>query len=295
MLIDASWHPLVNGAAPSWASGWGEDKFGIFAEFTLGEVEHRLRWVPPGRFMMGSPRSEDGRYGDEGPQHEVVVGEGYWLGSVPVTQSLWGALMDDNPSRFQSLDRPVENVSWNDCNVFIDRLNAKLGGGFRLPSETEWEYACRAGTATSTYAGEMRIDGENNAPVLEDIAWYGGNSGVDFDLDDGEDASGWSEKAHEFDRAGTRPVGQKQANPWGIYDMLGNVWEWCEDDWHDGYKGAPADGSAWIDEGDRGRRSRVIRGGSWSAHAHRVRAAFRLRYGPGLRSDFLGFRLARVR
>ena len=116
-----------------------------------------------------------------------------------------------------------------------------------LPSEAQWEYACRAGTETALYSGNLEILGERNAPALDPIAWYGGNSGVDFDLKDGHDSSDWSEKQYPHTRAGTRPVKLKRVNPWGLYDLLGNVWEWTQDPWHVSYQGAPANGSAWED------------------------------------------------
>jgi sulfatase modifying factor 1 len=294
LQIDTGIHPLVDGEPPDWASGWGQDRFGVFVEFSLSGVTQRLRWIPPGRFSMGSPKSEPGRWEAEGPQHEVTVGHGCWLFDTPCTQALWQAVMGNNPSRFKSPTRPVETVSFEHAQGFLSRINAQLPGlELVLPSEAQWEYACRAGTSVATYAGEMRILGERNAPVLDAIAWYGGNSGVGFELDDGEDSSGWPEKQHADDRVGTRPVGMKAPNPWGLYDMLGNVWEWCADHWHNRYDGAPSDGSAWIDSGE-GAAYRVVRGGAWGVGARGVRAAFRFHYAPAYRRSNLGFRCARV-
>ena len=279
----------------AWASGLGRDRYGLFAGFTLPgtEVTQRLRWCPPGRFLRGSLKDEEGRWSAEGPQHEVTLAEGYWLFDTPCTQALWEAVMGENPSRFRSPTRPVEQVSYEDVQTFLQKLNARVGGlELCLPSEAQWEYACRAGTTTATWAGDLTILGENNAPELDKIAWYGGNSGVGFELENGEDSSGWPGKQHEHTRAGTRPVGQKAANPWGLHDMLGNVWEWCADHWHESYSGAPTDGSAWIDRA--GAAYRVVRGGSWYYDARFVRAAYRFWFVPGFRYDYLGFRCARV-
>ena len=167
-----------------------------------------------------------------------------------------------------------------------------LGLDLSLPSEAQWEYACRAGTAAATYAGDLEILGERNAPVLDGIAWYGGNSGVGFNLDNGEDSSGWPEKQYPDSPSGTHPVGLKKANAFGLYDMLGNVWEWCADHWHETYEGAPVDGSAWLSDG--ATADRVLRGGSWLAHARHVRAACRLLIHPEYRLDGVGFRCVRV-
>ena len=293
-LIDTAWHPLAAGCPPRWASGWGQDRYGVFVEFTLQEISQRLRWIPPGRFWMGSPKEEPGRFDNEGPRHLVTLTEGYWLFDTPCTQALWEAVMGKNPSRFQSPTRPVENVGWHDAQDFLARINGRIPGlDLTLPSEAQWEYACRAGTETAIYTGDLAILGENNAPALDPIAWYGGNSGVKFELDSGYDSSGWPEKQYRHTKAGTRPVQQKRANPWGLYDMLGNVWEWTQDHWHENYQGAPDDGSAWS-SGDAGAL-RVLRGGSWSLVARNVRAAFRNHGHPDFRLDVFGFRCARVR
>jgi formylglycine-generating enzyme required for sulfatase activity len=289
-------HPLEHGNPPAWASEWGQDREGVFVGFTVGGVTQLMRWIPPGRFLMGSPKGEPGRFNDEGPQHEVTIARGFWLADTPCTQALWQAVMGgDNPSEFKSPDRPVEHVSWDDVQEFLKRINGRVPGlELRLPSEAEWEYACRAGTATALYTGNIEILGERNAPALDPIAWYGGNSGVDFDLDNGVDSSGWNEKQYSHTRAGTRRVGLKTVNPWGLYDMLGNVWDWCADHWHDSYQGAPADGGAWVEATAEAGAYRVIRGGSWLVIARRVRSAYRSRFEPGYRGGGLGFRCARV-
>lgn len=187
--------------------------------------EIEMVYVQGGAFLMGSPENETGRTVDEGPQRRVSV-PGFYIGKYEVTQAQWRAVMGNNPSSFKGDNRPVENVSWNDAQEFCRKLSQMTGKTYRLPSEAEWEYAARAGT-TGPYAGN-----------LDAMGWYEKNSG-----------------------GKTQPVGQKQANAWGLFDMHGNVWEWCEDFWHANYNGAPTDGSAWLSGGDS--RYRVLRGGSW--------------------------------
>ena len=248
---------------------------------------------------MGSPDDEPGRYGadeyegryNEGPRHRVTITRGFWLFDTPCTQALWQAVMGANPSRFQSPTRPVENVSWDDVQAFLEKINGQIPDlNLTLPTEAQWEHACRAGTDTATYAGPLPILGANNAPALDEIAWYGGNSGVDFELDNGWDSSGWPEKQYDHQRAGTHPVAQKTPNAWGLYDMLGNVWEWC----HDGIRQYTADSvTDPVGPTDSGA-DRVLRGGSWSSHARDVRCADRFAYHPGYRYDNIGFRPARV-
>jgi formylglycine-generating enzyme required for sulfatase activity len=212
--------------------------------------------IPAGSFCMGSPSGvgED----NEHPQHRVM-GQSFYMGKYEVTQAQWQAVMGTNPSYFKNCDQcPVEQVSWNDAQEFIYKLN-KVGDGYtyRLPSEAEWEYACRAGT-TGDYAGD-----------LDSMAWYSKNSGDKM-----------------------RPVGQKQANAFGLYDMHGNVWEWCEDVWHENYNGAPSDGSAWMSGGDSS--SRVFRGGSWGYLANYLRSADRGRNAPDFYNSYIGFRVVAV-
>ena len=291
---------------PTWANVFGRDSYGLWTDIEIdaeapAPVIQRLRWIPPGRFRMGSPASEHGGLAKadderewflrEGPQHEVTLTRGYWLFDTPVTQALWEFLMGGNPSRFQSPDRPVEKVSWDDCQTFLEKINTRIPDlGLSLPTEAQWEYACRADSEGATYTGEFEILGESNAPALDPIAWYGGNSGVDFELSEGENSSSWPEKQYDHQRAGTHPVGKKQPNAWGLYDMLGNVWEWCTDGLRD-YAAEPIQDPAGPDE-DGARR--VLRGGAWYSEARSCRSADRYAHDPGYRYYDLGFRCARV-
>ena len=217
----------------------------------------KFTYVPAGEFMMGSEEGRD----NEQPVHKVTIKKPFYLGTYPVTQREWKAVMGNNPSHFKGDDLPVENVSWYDVQEFIKKLSEKEGGNkYRLPSEAEWEYACRSGTTTSYSFGD-------DESKLGDYAWYGDNSG---------------RKTHN--------VGQKKPNPWGMYDMHGNVWEWIQDKFHGYYKGAPSNGSAW-DYG--GGSSCVVRGGSWSDNASGCHSACRFSSAPGDRRNFVGFRLLR--
>ena len=298
-IIDTAWHPLAGGCPPEWANAWGQDRYGVWVEFTLESITQRLRWVPPGRFRMGSPESERAGFPEnerhwfdrEGPQHVVTISQGFWLFDTACTQALWEAVMGENPSRFQSPDRPVEQVNWSQVRDFMAQINARLPGlELVLPTEAQWEYACRAGTQTATYAGDLEILGERNAPVLDPIAWYGGNSGMDFELKQGHDSSGWPKKQYPHQRAGTHPVGRKRPNPWGLYDMLGNVWEWCQDGLREYRDETETDPFGPMEPS----AERMVRGGAWSRHARNVRAASRHQFHPDYRNIFLGFRCARV-
>jgi formylglycine-generating enzyme required for sulfatase activity len=275
----------------AWAVAAGRDRYGLWADAEINGVIQRFRWIPPGRFIMGSPEGEKGRYKDEGPRHEVTISAGYWLGDTPVTQGLWDAVMGrgKNPSEFKSPERPVEWVSRQDCQGFMRAIEGVSPGlNARFPTEAEWEYACRAGTETATWVGDLEILGERNAPLLDGIAWYAGNCGSEFELKNGWDISGWKDTQYAHEKGGAHPVKRKRPNPHGLYDMLGNVWEWCED-WKSPYVSTlvpdprgPAVGSYLI-----------IRGGAWSSDAGVVRAAARNALASGDSGDFLGFRLAR--
>lgn len=281
--------PLWDGLPAAWAVEWGADRASQFMSFAVDGVVQRMRWISPGRFWMGSPASEAGREDDEGPRHEVEIARGFWLADTPCTQALWEVVMGSNPSRFKSPERPVEQVSWADCQAFLQQLEARVRGlGGRLPTEREWEYACRAGTDAATWAGDLTLRGVNDAPELDEIAWYGGNGGHGYELTEGMESRGWPQKQYPHEKAGTRPVLGRKANPLGLHDMLGNVLEWCAD-WYGPYTAtfepAPA--------GPLSGTSRVLRGGSWSSYARGVRAAQRYAVDPGGRDSDVGFRLAR--
>jgi formylglycine-generating enzyme required for sulfatase activity len=212
-------------------------------------------WVPEGCFQMGSNEGDS----DEKPVHEVCV-DGFWMGKYELTQGQWKQIMGNNPSYFKKGDNhPVETVSWNDVQGFIKKLNSEGQGGFRLPTEAEWEYACRSGGKKEMYCG---------GNVLDRVAWYSKNSG-----------------------SKTHLVGKKAANGLGLYDMSGNVWEWVSD-WYNGdyYGKSPRNNP----KGPREGSSRVIRGGGWGGGAGGCRSACRGDWPPGYRYYHLGFRLART-
>ncbi len=254
--------------------------------------EMEFVWIPAGTFAMGSPEGEAGRQGNEGPQHEVTISQGFWMGRYEVTQGEWEAVMGSNPSYFHMCGSrcPVEFVSWDEVQEFIRSLNARESGRgyrYRLPTEAEGEYAARAGSLGATPEGELRILGERNVPVLDGQAWYGGNSGVSHER--GHPCSSWGEKQYPAESCGTHPVGQKRANGWGLHDMLGNVAEWTAD-WYGEYPRDPVRDP----QGPSAGSARVIRGGSWFYHAVNVRSAARARSAPGLDGPNVGFRLLRT-
>ena len=223
------------------------------------EVSFELILVEGGRFMMGS---EDGdKY--ERPVYEVNVPT-FYMGKYPVRQQVWELIMKNNPADFKGANRPVENVSWNDAKAFIQKLNQhpEMPYTARLPSEAEWEYAARGGI----YSQGFLYSGSDD---LEQVGWYKNNS----------------------DRA-TKEVGFLLPNEIGLYDMSGNVYEWCEDQWHSNYEGAPDDGSAWL--GREKGADRVVRGGRWIRYAWYCRVSFRFHRPPDNRLNFVGFRLSVV-
>ena len=233
-----------------------------------GGVEMRLRWCRPGTFMMGSPSTEEGRCNDE-TQHQVTLTRGFWIGETPVTQKQWECVMGNNPSQFKGADRPVENVSWYDCQAFIENLNDATCD-MRLPTEAEWEYACRAGM-TGPYGGTGNLDA---------MGWHEGNktshqTKIFFGL------------VPVTREDGTHAVGEKEPNAWGLYDMHGNVWEWCADWYGDISKlknvKDPKGPAVGVD--------RVLRGGGWNTLARYCRSADRFNIKPTYRNHNYGFRL----
>jgi formylglycine-generating enzyme required for sulfatase activity len=222
---------------------------------TLEKVSMEMVAIPGGTFFMGSPENEEGRSSGESPQHQVTVPP-FFMGKYPVTQKQWravAALGKVNPSYFKGDNLPVECVSWNDAQEFCARLSRMTNKTYRLPSEAEWEYACRGGTTTPFYCGET---------ISTDLANY--------------------------DREKTTEVGIFPANPFGLYDMCGNVWEWCEDGWHENYINAPTDGSAWT---SLSSQRKLRRGGSWLNYPGNCRSACRSHSTLDYDGSNIGFRV----
>ncbi|MBO4544836.1 MAG: formylglycine-generating enzyme family protein [Verrucomicrobia bacterium] len=242
-------------------------------DFTIplsNTVNLDLIWIEPGTFMMGSPENELGRFDDE-TQHQVTLTQGYWLGKYKVTQAQYKAVMGANPSEFSGDNNPVECVSWNDAMAFcaklteIEKAASRLPVGYEytLPTEAQWEYACRAGTTTALNSGKNLSD-EGQCPEMDEVGWYDCNS---------------DETTH--------PVGLKLPNVWGLYDMHGNVWEWCLD-WY----GAYPTSSVMDPKGAGTGSGRVLRGGSWNYYASICRSAIRFLNSPSNDYDNYGFRVA---
>jgi len=244
LSLAAEFFSVVARAEPAAGSPWTEPTTGM--EFL---------WVPSGCFDMGSTDGND----NEKPVHHVCV-TGFYLGKYEVTQAQYQQVMGNNPSQFLGPERPVERVGWSAAIDFALELSNRSKVSLRLPSDAEWEYACRAGGQHDTYCGERDLPG---------LAWYRENSG-------GE----------------THPVGGRRANAWGLFDMSGNVWEWTQDCWHESYDEAPTDGSAWTAGGDCAYR--VKRGGGWGSIARGVRATSRDAGVPGIGLNYRGVRLART-
>jgi formylglycine-generating enzyme required for sulfatase activity len=247
-----------------------------FIEDLGNGVQLEMVLIAGGSFLMGSPEHELERRESESPQHEVTI-KPFCMGKYPVTQAQWKAVaalpqvngeLDADPSEFKGENRPVEQVSWHDAVEFCDRLSSHTKRSYRLPSEAEWEYACRAGTTTPFHFGET---------ITSELANYDTNHTY------GVGVKG-------VVRGETTPVGSfGVANAFGLYDMHGNVWEWCADHWHSNYEGAPRDGSAWRD--NNYNDNRMLRGGSWFDNPELCRSAFRGNFVAGNRLDNYGFRV----
>ena len=280
--------------APSWATVFGEDDRGIFAHCEVRGVPFAWRWIPSGRFRMGSPKDEPGRFDDEGPQHDVHITRGFWLGETPVAQCQWEAVMgsDSKPSFFKGRWHPVEQVNWDESMAMAKALSDLVPGlEATLPTEAQWEYACRAGTDTALYTGPITILGDNDAPELDKIAWYGGNSGRELEVERAVDASSWPKRQYPDKKAATHRVGLKPPNGWVLHDMIGNVWEWCRDGKRPYTKEAQWDPGAGDVAPSGEDASRVVRGGSWLSVARGCRSSSRLVRHRDDRWDNLGFRL----
>jgi sulfatase modifying factor 1 len=259
-----NWQPLNNPF--SWADDIGVDDYGLWAKLNLNGVSFRLRWIPSGSFMMGSPKAELERRDNE-TQHTVTLTEGYWLADTVCTQSLWQAVMDNNPSDFKGDELPVEQVSYKDCQIFIKKASALLDGRLflNLPTEAQWEYACRAGTTPAFSFGNS---------LSPDQANYDGNYPYP------KDGKG------EY-RETTVEVTAFKPNSWGLFNMHGNVWEWCND-FYRNYSINEATNPI----GPAGGNTSVLRGGGWSNDGRFLRSAYRLLIHPASRRRFLGFRLS---
>ncbi|MDX1942862.1 MAG: formylglycine-generating enzyme family protein [Saprospiraceae bacterium] len=229
----------------------------IYTETLPDGTSFELIRIEGGSFRMGN--DDESAYRWEKPAH-LVHAPSFHLGKYPVTQALWESVMGENPSYFKGSNRPVEQVSWDDVQIFIEKLNKITKRNYRLPSEVEWEYAARGGKQSKGF----QFSGGNK---LKEVGWYRENS-------------------HDE----TKPVGLKLPNELGLYDMSGNVREWCADAWHENYEGAPEDGSVWTTGGDQARR--VVRGGSWSSLDDSCRVSNRYFSLADIRSYYRGFRLA---
>ena len=259
----------------------GQAKY--FTEHLGNGVTLEMVAIPSGKFMMGAPKEEKSSRDDERPQRQVTV-QPFFIGRFQVTQSQWKAIskrsasrranlakvesdLNPDPSRFKGDNRPVEKVSWDDAVEFCKRLSRETGREYRLPSEAEWEYACRAGTTTPFHFGET---------ITTDLANYDGNYT-------------YASEPKGEKRGSTTDVGIFPPNAFGLYDMHGNLWEWCADHWHKNYEGAPTDGSAWLSDNEN--QFRLLRGGSWDDCPSFCRSAYRYYYYRVNRIVNIGFRV----
>ena len=240
-----------------------------FIQDLANDTQLEMMLVPGGTFIMGSPPEELERRDNESPQHSVTV-QPFFMGKYQVTQAQWRFVaqlaqvnreLEQDPSNFKGDNRPVEQVSWEDAVEFCDRLSQYTGRIYRLPSEAEWEYACRAGTKTPFHFGET---------ITTDLANYDGTDNESMGWSGSYDSGPKGVYREETTEVGSFEV----ANNFGLYDMHGNVWEWCQDDWHSDHEGAPIDGSAWLDN-EESSNTKLLRGGSWFSNPDHCRSAYR--------------------
>ena len=257
--------PPTNPPKPAANTNLNINPISSFTEDLGKGVKLEMIAIPGGTFLMGSPENEAERLSYESPQHQVTV-PSFFIGKYQLTQAQYQAIMGANPSSFKGNNRPVENVSWDDAVAFCKKLNQKTGKNYRLPSEAEWEYACRAGTKTPFFFGDN---------ITTDLVNYNGNYP-------------YKSAAKGKYRQQTTDVGTFPPNPFGLYDMHGNVWEWCEDDWHTNYINAPIDGSGW---NSRSGNRKLLRGGSWVNYPGGCRSAFRVSYSLDTYHNIIGFRV----
>ncbi|MDF5733615.1 MAG: formylglycine-generating enzyme family protein [Rhizonema sp. PD38] len=263
-----------------------QDSAQLYVEDLENGIKLEMVLIPSGSFMMGSPEDELERTDDESPQRLVFI-KPFCMGKYPITQAQWQAVaslqqvnreLNPNPSFFKGANRPVESVSWYDAVEFCDRLTVHTNREYRLPSEAEWEYACRARTTTPYHFGKT---------ITTDVANYRGT-------DDKENkwSGSYGEGPKGIYREETTFVDSFDvANAFGLYDMHGNVWEWCADHWHDNYQGAPTDGNAWTDRNENDNHRRLLRGGSWHDDPDYCRSACRHWDDPGYDLNVIGFRV----
>ncbi len=252
-------------AIPQWASHSGEDQYGLYADLDVNGVIQRSRLIRAGTFWMGSPQDEVDRL-DRETRHQVTLTKGYWLADSACSQALWQQVMGSNPSNFKAKNNPVEQVSWDDIQDFCQALNNQVAGlNACLPTEAEWEYACRAGTQTPFPFGENITPEQVN---------YNGNYP-------------YAKAEKGLYREKTGELKSLPANPWGLYEMHGNVCEWCQD-----YYGAYSEDKAIDPTGVSRGTHRVLRGGGWIFHGQHVRSAYRHNLTPDYRRNNIGFRFS---
>ena len=261
IVTGAAWWVLAAGAAEPPSQPATQPSTQPAKEFTLdlgNKVTMKLVQIPAGKFLMGSPNDEKGHRGDEGPRREVTISKPFYIGVYEVTQEQYEQVMGNNPSDFKGPTKPVDSVSWDDAVEFCKKLSQKTGKTARLPTEAQWEHACRAGSKTRFCCGD-------DDDEMSDYAWHFNNGKV-----------------------GTHEVGQKKPNAFGLYDMHGNIWEWCGDWYANSYANAKNVDPTGPDSGSY----RVLRGGSRSGYPDRSRSAVHVGRSPDLRNRDFGFRVA---